>query len=90
MRACVAKDGKVSIYADGTCRAGEKPVSWSVQGPPGAPGETGPQGPPGATGVPADPDAAAGTLTVQDGPEAGELRTRAHDHGVLARDRLAT
>jgi type VI secretion system secreted protein Hcp len=67
INACVAKDGKVSIYADGTCKTGEKPVSWNVQGPPGAPGETGPQGaqgPPGATGVPADPDAADGTLTV--------------------------
>ena len=75
INACVAKDGKVSIYADGTCKAGEKPVSWNVQGPPGAPGETGPQGPPGATGVPADPDAADGTLTVT-GQKQGSFGTR--------------
>jgi hypothetical protein len=33
--------------ASGSCRTGEAPLQWGVQGAPGAPGPTGPAGPPG-------------------------------------------
>jgi type VI secretion system secreted protein Hcp len=46
IQACVAKNGKVSIYEPGqACLAGEHAISWAVQGP------AGPQGPPGPDGT---------------------------------------
>src|SRR3954454_23056029 len=58
--ACVAKNGKVSIYPPGqACLASEHSITWNVQGPAGAPG---PAGPPGS----ADPNTltAGGMITV--------------------------
>ena len=55
--ACVKPNGGMRIVAPGTeCRGDETPISWNVQGPPGADGMdgtdgmdggTGPEGPPG-------------------------------------------
>jgi type VI secretion system secreted protein Hcp len=88
INACVAKDGKVSIYpAPGTCQANESRVSWNVQGPPGPPGETGPQGPPGASSVPPDPNAADGTLTVvgqKQGNFGSGLTITAYQHEIVS------
>jgi|tagenome__1003787_1003787.scaffolds.fasta_scaffold20424289_1 type VI secretion system secreted protein Hcp len=43
--ACVAKNGKVSIYPPGqACLASEHAVTWNVQGPAGPPGPPGPAG----------------------------------------------
>ena len=48
IQACVAKNGKVSIYGPNqACLASERPITWNVQGPVGPPG---PQGPPGSAG----------------------------------------
>jgi type VI secretion system secreted protein Hcp len=58
--ACVAKNGKVSIYPPGqACLASEHSITWNVQGP------AGPPGPPGAPG-PADPNTltAGGMITI--------------------------
>src|SRR3954451_7250223 len=58
--ACVAKNGKVSIYASGqSCLSSERKVSWNIQGP------AGPQGPPGLVGT--IPGAVAGAVTVSGG-----------------------
>jgi type VI secretion system secreted protein Hcp len=58
--ACVAKNGKVSIYPPGqACLASEHAITWNVAGPAGPPG---PQGPPGS----ADPGAltSGGMITI--------------------------
>ena len=58
--ACVAKDGKVSIYGPGqACKATEQPISWAVQGPVGPAGPPGPPGQSDATAL-----AAGGMITI--------------------------
>jgi type VI secretion system secreted protein Hcp len=59
--ACVAKNGKVSIYPPGqACLASEHAITWNVQGPQGPPG---PPGPAGAAAVP-DALASGGMITI--------------------------
>ena len=67
IKACANKaSGRLRLAGPaGTCRHGERLVSWNVQGPTGAPGPAGPPGPagsPGPTGSagPAGPAGAAG------------------------------
>jgi hypothetical protein len=47
IKACVEKDGTMRYLSSGNCKAGEKLLSWNVQGVPGAKGATGPSGPAG-------------------------------------------
>jgi type VI secretion system secreted protein Hcp len=79
--ACVAKNGKVSIYPPGqSCLASERKVSWNIQGPPGA------QGPPGPAGS-ADPRALDGTITIT-GQHSGDfgpgLKITGFSHEVVS------
>src|SRR5262245_58118752 len=67
IHACVARGtGHTRIVAASeSCRPGEGPLSWSVQGPPGTPGQPGaggPQGPPGLPGVAGPPGPAGASL----------------------------
>lgn len=58
IHACVASDGDLRIQQGAYCPRGSTPLSWNVQGPPGAPGPigasgasiTGPMGPQGPAG----------------------------------------
>ena len=53
IQACVRKDGRLRLVAErADCRRTERPVSWNVRGPQGAPGPAGPAGPPGVDGAP--------------------------------------
>ena len=47
IRACAGKHGALRLAGGAQCRAGERPVSWSREGPRGP---TGPRGPAGASG----------------------------------------
>lgn len=68
LSACVAKATGTMRLADagGTCRNGEAPVSWNVQGPQGLPGATGATGATGAAGAQGaqGPQGAAGPQTL--------------------------
>lgn len=59
LSACVTKATGVMrlIDAGGTCRSGEAPVTWNVQGPKGDTGADGAKGAPGAAGLPGAPGA---------------------------------
>jgi len=49
--ACVGASGAVRILtADSSCRAAERPIVWSIEGPEGPAGQAGPQGPTGPAG----------------------------------------
>ncbi len=74
IRACYKVKGKskgaMRVVAGKRCKRGERPLSWSVVGPPGAPGSqgtqggTGPQGPqgnPGASGSAGSAGASGGS-----------------------------
>jgi hypothetical protein len=64
IKACANKSsGRLRLAGpSGTCRHGERLVSWNVQGPTGATGPAGPAGPPGPAGAtgPAGPGGPAG------------------------------
>lgn len=52
LAACIGKATGTMRLADpgGSCRSGETPVTWNIQGPQGAPGPQGLPGPPGLPG----------------------------------------
>src|SRR5262245_55907377 len=53
IRACVGNGDEplIRLSQDGTCARNQRPISWSVQGPPGQPGAN---GAPGASGQPGE------------------------------------
>ena len=51
LKACVTKTTNVLRYTTAGCKAGEKLLTWNIQGVPGAKGATGLQGPAGAPGA---------------------------------------
>lgn len=64
---CLARSGSLRQVAVGTspaapCRAGERQISWNIEGPQGPAGERGPQGPAGSPGAqgPQGPQGAQG------------------------------
>ena len=76
LSACVARaTGTMRLVdAGGTCRSGEAPVSWSIQGPAGATGATGAQGAQGVQGLqgPQGPQGPAGMQTMINAVLAGD------------------
>jgi len=62
IHSCVDRAGHVRIVAaSGSCRAGERALSWNEQGPPGEPGIPGEPGAPGPVGEPG-PQGIAGVV----------------------------
>jgi type VI secretion system secreted protein Hcp len=80
--ACVAKNGKVSIYPPGqACLASEHSITWNVQGPAGPPG---PPGPAGSADPSALPSGGMITITGQGFDPASPLVISGYSHEVVS------
>jgi hypothetical protein len=78
--ACVQK-GNGTLYlanANGSCKPGDSPIAWGMQGPPGAMGPSGPQGAPGPEG----PPGAAGTFSGTFKSPNGQYQITVLDTGI--------